>query len=190
MAVSKRTRYEVLKRDSHTCRYCGASAPDATLTVDHVVPVSLGGSDAPDNLVAACRDCNAGKASTSPNDAVVEDVKTVDLRWSGAIKRVAAACSRQHRKEDKYAAEFLDYWNSWRNGRGETTPLPDSWESSIRRFFQLGVTLDDLIRCADVTMTNNRIWRDDRFRYFAGCVWRVVTEMQDAAKAMLEVEDA
>ena len=26
MAVSKRTRFEVLRRDSHTCRYCGQSA--------------------------------------------------------------------------------------------------------------------------------------------------------------------
>ena len=39
MAVSKRTRYEVLRRDNHACRYCGASAPDAKLTVDHVLPV-------------------------------------------------------------------------------------------------------------------------------------------------------
>lgn len=54
MAVSKRTRYEVLRRDNHTCRYCGGSAPDVRLTVDHVLPVTLGGSDDPSNLVAAC----------------------------------------------------------------------------------------------------------------------------------------
>lgn len=29
MAVSKRTRYEVLRRDNHACRYCGARAPEA-----------------------------------------------------------------------------------------------------------------------------------------------------------------
>lgn len=34
MAVSKRTRYEVLRRDNHACRYCGASAPEVKLTVD------------------------------------------------------------------------------------------------------------------------------------------------------------
>ena len=65
MAVTKRVRFEVLRRDNHTCRYCGASAPDTTLTVDHVTPVALGGSHDPSNLVAACKDCNAGKASTS-----------------------------------------------------------------------------------------------------------------------------
>lgn len=64
MAVSKRLRYEVLRRDSHTCRYCGASAPDVLLRVDHVTPVALGGTDTPENLVTACDPCNSGKSST------------------------------------------------------------------------------------------------------------------------------
>lgn len=58
MTVSKRIRFEVLRRDNYTCRYCGGSAPDVKLTVDHVMPVALGD---PTNLVTACKDCNAGK---------------------------------------------------------------------------------------------------------------------------------
>lgn len=57
MAVSKRTRFEVLRRDNHTCRYCGQAAPDVKLTVDHVTPVALGGTDDPANLVTACAEC-------------------------------------------------------------------------------------------------------------------------------------
>ena len=34
MAVSQCTRFEVLRRDAHTCRYCGSSAPDVKLTVE------------------------------------------------------------------------------------------------------------------------------------------------------------
>ena len=41
MAVTKRTRYEVLRRDGHACRYCGQMAPDVKLAVDHVVPVDM-----------------------------------------------------------------------------------------------------------------------------------------------------
>src|SRR5690349_2887498 len=89
MAVSKRTRYEVLRRDNHACCYCGQMAPDVKLTVDHVVPVSLGGSDKPDNLVAACKDCNAGKASTSPTEELVAQVGEDDIRWAAAIQRAA-----------------------------------------------------------------------------------------------------
>lgn len=62
MAVSKRLRFEVLKRDGFTCRYCGMSAPHVELHVDHVHPRSRGGRDEIENLVAACRSCNLGKS--------------------------------------------------------------------------------------------------------------------------------
>lgn len=188
MAVTKRTRYEVLRRDNHTCRYCGVSVPEAKLAVDHVTPLALGGSDDPSNLVAACIDCNAGKASTSPDAALVEDVKALDLKWAGAIKRVAAARGRQRRKEDRYACAFYDYWILWKNGRGEVVPMPNNWEIGIRRFYELGLTIDDLMRCVDIAMGNLKVSRDETYRYFAGCAWRTVTEIQDAAKALLEAE--
>lgn len=41
MAVSKRLRYEILRRDEFTCRYCGRRAPDVQLTIDHVVPEDM-----------------------------------------------------------------------------------------------------------------------------------------------------
>ena len=47
----------VLRRDNYVCRYCGERAT----TADHVVPKSKGGTDAMNNLVAACRECNSGK---------------------------------------------------------------------------------------------------------------------------------
>lgn len=189
MAVSKRTRYEVLKRDNHTCRYCGESAPDVRLTVDHVTPTALGGSDSPDNLVAACRDCNAGKASTSPSADLVDDVKQIDMQWSGAIRRVAAARGRTRKKVDRYVAEWEQNWNTWSNGIGDPFPLSDSWEATIRRFYELGVPIAELTHCADVACGNRKVGQYDTFRYFAGCAWRVVTEIQDAAKALLSAEE-
>lgn len=104
MPVSKRLRYEVLRRDNYTCRYCGASAPDVKLTVDHVVPVALGGSDDPSNLVAACVDCNAGKTSTSPDAPLVADVEQDALRWSRAM----AAAAQIERRQQKLAYEIAD----------------------------------------------------------------------------------
>lgn len=67
MAVSKRLRFEILRRDGHRCRYCGAGALAAPLTVDHITPLALGGTDDPDNLATACEPCNSGKTSTLPN---------------------------------------------------------------------------------------------------------------------------
>lgn len=67
-AMSKRLRFEVLKRDNFKCQYCGASAPDATLEIDHLIPIKGGGDNEVLNLVTACSDCNRGKAAKSLSD--------------------------------------------------------------------------------------------------------------------------
>jgi hypothetical protein len=54
-------RFRVLERDGYRCRYCGRGAPDVELHADHVVPISKGGADSLENMVAACVDCNTGK---------------------------------------------------------------------------------------------------------------------------------
>lgn len=64
MPVSVRTRFDVFKRDSFTCRYCARSSPEVVLELDHVVPVCEGGSDDEMNLVTACWECNRGKGGT------------------------------------------------------------------------------------------------------------------------------
>ena len=66
--IPKSVRFEVLKRDSFTCQYCGRSAPDVILELDHIIPVSKGGDDSIMNLVAACRDCNRGKTNRDLSD--------------------------------------------------------------------------------------------------------------------------
>lgn len=58
------TRALVIARDGRACRYCGrVLGPRARLHVDHVLPVSRGGSDEPENLVVACERCNVRKGS-------------------------------------------------------------------------------------------------------------------------------
>jgi hypothetical protein len=60
-SLSKRTRFEIFKRDGFKCLYCGATPAQKVLRVDHVKPVAEGGGDDPTNLVTSCFDCNAGK---------------------------------------------------------------------------------------------------------------------------------
>lgn len=177
MPVSKRTRYEVLKRDNHTCRYCGASAPDATLTVDHVTPTALGGTDDPSNLVAACRDCNFGKASTSPDAAMVEDVKQSDVRWAAAMKRAAEIRAAERAEECAYVAVFEEVWKR---------SCPDDFGDSLIQMRAAGLPADELRDAALIALTNRGI--EDRWRYFCGIAWRKVAKLQEIAKALLEVE--
>lgn len=55
----KLTRRTIFARDDHTCQYCGYRGKE--LTVDHVLPRRLGGSDDWENLVTCCRKCNLKK---------------------------------------------------------------------------------------------------------------------------------
>lgn len=50
-------RLRVLKRDDYCCYYCGSPAN----TVDHLVPLSKGGTHEEHNLVACCTRCNSSK---------------------------------------------------------------------------------------------------------------------------------
>lgn len=52
-------RFMIPKRDKYRCQICNRSGVE--LEVDHIVPVSQGGSDRMDNLQTACQDCNRGK---------------------------------------------------------------------------------------------------------------------------------
>lgn len=67
-SLSKSVRFEVFKRDSFTCQYCGKTAPDVVLHVDHIKPVAMGGDNDILNLVTACESCNAGKSATPLDD--------------------------------------------------------------------------------------------------------------------------
>jgi 5'-3' exonuclease len=59
--LSKKIRFEVFKRDQFKCQYCGASAPDIVLHVDHINPVNNGGDNDILNLITSCQPCNSGK---------------------------------------------------------------------------------------------------------------------------------
>ena len=62
-SIKPSLRFEIFKRDSYCCQMCGATAKEgANLEIDHIHPVSKGGTNDADNLQVLCRDCNAGKS--------------------------------------------------------------------------------------------------------------------------------
>ena len=61
--LTKKLRYQVLKRDHYCCVICGRSAKDGVkLHVDHIKPVAQGGKTVLNNLRTLCADCNLGKS--------------------------------------------------------------------------------------------------------------------------------
>jgi hypothetical protein len=113
--LSQKVRFEVFKRDSFKCQYCGASAPDAILRCDHIEPVSKGGDNRITNLITACQDCNSGKGATRIEDhSVVEKVREhlgdlqahksqieMMLKWQKSL-------SSKEQMEERAVAKF---WN-------------------------------------------------------------------------------
>lgn len=286
MAVSRRLRFEILRRDGHACRYCGALAPDVKLTVDHVIPTALGGSDEPSNLVTACADCNSGKTSTNPDAVIVEDVAADALRWARALEAAAHNLLADRELADALTERFRAVWQKWTYGidvkvppepveptgdalvdnwwdisgfwyaresrpvgfadgvltvqteRGQKTaikanlrgarvrrhlselvgaeverievaegwpgplpyppratrrveqhpfPLPARWPDSVERFVALGLPEEEMHRLVEVTMRKS-LAGDERFRFFCGCCWRAITDLQEDARRLIEME--
>lgn len=63
------SRRNLFRRDRWTCQYCGVQPGTEELTIDHVVPRSLGGGSTWENCVLACVPCNARKANRTPDQA-------------------------------------------------------------------------------------------------------------------------
>jgi 5-methylcytosine-specific restriction endonuclease McrA len=62
--INPRLRWKVLKRDNFTCTKCGRKPPTVRLEVDHIYPLSKGGTNTEQNLATICTICNSGKGAT------------------------------------------------------------------------------------------------------------------------------
>ena len=67
------SRKNILKRDNHTCQYCGIRS--VPMTIDHIIPRQRGGEDSWYNLVAACVACNTRKGNRRPREVQMKLVK-------------------------------------------------------------------------------------------------------------------
>lgn len=97
-SISKKIRFEVFKRDSFKCQYCGSCAPDVVLEVDHINPVSKGGDNSLVNLITSCFSCNRGKS-----DRTLSDASEVEKQ-------------RQQIEELNERRQQLEMMLNWRNG--------------------------------------------------------------------------
>ena len=184
MTVSKRLRYEILRRDGFQCHYCGAKPPDVRLTADHVVPVALGGKDDPDNLVAACDACNGGKTSSSPDAPLVAAVSEDALKWAAAMQRAQAAMLADLDARTADRTQFQEWWDSWGYGTGSShTPFPKDpgWWMTVDQIVGAGLPLVILKDCIDLAMTRRTVKAENKFRYMCGIAWGKLTDMQKAA---------
>ena len=58
----------VYERDDFTCQYCGLHANVDELQIDHIIPVSRGGTNDINSLVTSCAVCNKKKGARCAQD--------------------------------------------------------------------------------------------------------------------------
>ena len=113
--ISKKIRFEVFKRDKFKCQYCGSSAPEVLLQVDHINPVANGGTNEIINLITACFGCNNGK-----RDKLLSDDTTISKQKD----------QLEQLKERREQLEMMMNWHEGlKNLQGEIhNKLKEYWE--------------------------------------------------------------
>lgn len=149
-SISKKTRFEVFKRDSFKCQYCGQSSPEVLLEVDHIKPVAEGGDNVITNLITSCRDCNRGKGKNLLDDNATLEKQRQQLEelterrnqlemmmnWREGLKDL---------DEDKLAI-FIDKWDEHTN----YTPT-ESGRRSIKKWIK-NFNFDLLLDCMEISV--------------------------------------
>lgn len=179
MAVSKRLRYEIIRRDNGTCRYCGQHAPDVPLTVDHVIPTTLGGTDEPSNLVAACRDCNSGKTSSAADAPFVANVAEDALLWRQLTELAAAQLRADRGAEIEFGDHLITTWDA----QCPRWNVPSDWRTSAHGMYAAGASKDDITYAINVTAGSRGVTY--HWSYFCGVVWRHIRERDALAQQMM-----
>lgn len=184
MAVSKRLRFEILRRDNYTCRYCGDSPPDVKLTVDHVMPRALGGTDDPSNLVAACGPCNSGKSSATPDAPVVIDVAESATQWAEAKATATRANTMYAGFEDEISRVDAEWYRSSKGGDW-AQPLPSDWKLSVRTWMLRGLPIDTL--CGQIQRTRSiGDSLNDPWRFLCSAAWKEIARIEEDTKALYD----
>lgn len=175
VGMSKKLRFEVFKRDSFECQYCGATPPGVVLHVDHVRPVADGGTNDVDNLVTACQPCNSGKGArllSSVPPTLKEKAAAVKEREEQIRGYQEIMDAKRDRMEDELwrVADLLI-------PRSSVDGMNRDWLVSIGRFNErLGV--HEVMDAAEVARAKFYGARRT-FLYFCGICWQKIRD-QDA----------
>ena len=114
--LSKKIRFEVLKRDRFKCKYCGKTAEEVDLHVDHIKPVAGGGTNDILNLVTACISCNLGKKDRPLDDNSVVTAARKQAEILQEKKEILEMMAEWHNElrniEGQRGDHILKYWES------------------------------------------------------------------------------
>jgi hypothetical protein len=169
--LSKRVRFEVLKRDGFKCYYCGRTPPAVVLHVDHVVAVANGGTNVQENLVSACPECNIGKGArplTAVPDALSKHISRMQ-EARDQLQAYSELMRELQQQADDAAWDVLHTLGLDELKREGTVPL--DWHNGTKVLLR-HVSKEQLMEFA--VWVNTNLWRKkDRARFlcFAKVSW-------------------
>jgi HNH endonuclease len=168
LPIPKRIRFAVFKRDGFTCQYCGAHPPDVILEIDHIEPISEGGSNDESNLATACTSCNRGKAGIpltvvpKPLSERAAEIEEMEEQLAGYRDVMRAHLIRV--EQDMWeVAEALS------PGCGKDGFRRD-WLQSIKRFNE-HLELHEVVDAAERALARKPYSSFQAFKYFCGICW-------------------
>lgn len=170
-AISKKTRFEIFKRDGFVCQYCGNTPPTVVLQVDHIHPVAEGGDNSMDNLITCCAGCNIGKGarliSSAPQSLKdkAENIKEAEEQLMGFYKIMNA----KRERIDREAWQIVDYLKIQNNDGSVDTPN----FTSIKRFLEK-ISFYAVAEAAEIAWGAKPYSANARFRYFCGVCWNKI----------------
>ena len=190
-SLSKKLRFEIFKRDSFTCQYCGCHPPGIVLEIDHVIPVSEGGENDEENLVTSCFDCNRGKsnrslASTPESIAArMEREKEIEAQVKAYTKLIRERKERVESEAWQVVSVFCEEHGDQEKFEAGELSINKDWFKSVKRFISL-IGLMEALEAMEIAVEKFP-WSETKcFKYFCGICWRKV---KDANESM-EGEDA
>lgn len=104
----KFNRRNIFARDKNSCQYCGKKFSTRELSLDHIVPRSMGGIASWTNLVCACLKCNIKKGGRTPKQANMKLINKPEKPRKNPVIHIHLGHSRYHSWK-----QFLDsaYWS-------------------------------------------------------------------------------
>ena len=94
--VRQTKRLAIYLRDGLACAYCGQGIETAgvTLSLDHLQPYSLGGSNSETNLVTCCTRCNSARGNRPVAAFVAVTAAFFNTDAAAITARIAASTAR------------------------------------------------------------------------------------------------
>jgi hypothetical protein len=172
-SLSKRTRFEVFKRDGFKCMYCGAHPPGVLLHVDHIRPVAGGGGNDMDNLVTACEACNQGKSDVSLSvvpQSLAEKAEAVREREEQLRGYHDVIEAKRQRLEDQTWEVMNTLYPS------EDKVSRDEFQGTKRFIEKLG--FHEVLEAAEIALAAPGVYGRRTFRYFAGICWNKIRKAE------------